>query len=75
MKARHYFVEYRQFMEVCYTLTLCDCCSKQEDCAVYRMFYETKKAAWNSHKHSIRFELPECSEFSPTREARRFGIR
>ena len=73
-RARKVIKAYKQYKDVCTLTTLCDVCGSKEDCPVYTLFLETKKAAWKHHRHSIRFDLPECSEFEPIKEARHFPI-
>ena len=71
-KPRKVIKSFQDYRRVCQLTTLCDICDKKEECPVYKMFYETKQAAWESHNHSIRFELPECSEFTINKKARQF---
>ena len=74
MNARKAIKSYREYKKIYHLTTLCDVCTEKEDCPALRLIMDAKRACWDSHHHSIRFDIPECSKFKPHKEARRFPI-
>ena len=74
VRKRKTIKNYEQYRDTCQLTTLCDVCQSKEDCAVFRLMMDAKQVAWDHHRHSIRWDIPACSHFIPSKTAQRFDI-